>query len=76
MKIGVLGTGIVGRTIGTRLVGLGHQVTMGSRTPDNPAANRATAVAMQAITTQRRRRRRGEASESCNSMAFIISPIS
>lgn len=38
MKIGVLGTGIVGRTIGTRLVGLGHQVTIGSRTPDNPAA--------------------------------------
>jgi 8-hydroxy-5-deazaflavin:NADPH oxidoreductase len=35
MKIGVLGTGIVGRTIGTRLVGLGHQVVMGSRTADN-----------------------------------------
>ena len=38
MKIGVLGTGIVGRTIGTRLVGLGHEVVMGSRTADNPAA--------------------------------------
>lgn len=31
MKIGVLGTGIVGATIGTRLVQLGHQVRMGSR---------------------------------------------
>ena len=38
MKIGVLGTGIVGRTIGTRLVGLGHQVVMGSRTADNADA--------------------------------------
>lgn len=31
MKIGVLGTGIVGSTIGTRLVGLGHEVKMGAR---------------------------------------------
>ena len=38
MNIGVLGTGLVGRTIATRLVGLGHQVTMGSRTPDNEHA--------------------------------------
>jgi 8-hydroxy-5-deazaflavin:NADPH oxidoreductase len=38
MDIGVLGTGIVGRTIATRLVGLGHQVVMGSRTPDNADA--------------------------------------
>ncbi len=38
MNIGVLGTGIVGRTIGTRLVGLGHQVVMGSRTADNADA--------------------------------------
>jgi 8-hydroxy-5-deazaflavin:NADPH oxidoreductase len=38
MNIGVLGTGIVGRTIATKLVGLGHQVTMGSRTPDNEHA--------------------------------------
>ena len=38
MKIGVLGTGVVGRTIGTRLVGLGHEVIMGSRTADNAHA--------------------------------------
>jgi predicted dinucleotide-binding enzyme len=31
MRIGVLGTGMVGGTIGTRLVGLGHEVMMGSR---------------------------------------------
>src|SRR6266496_2822463 len=35
MKIGVLGTGMVGETLGTKLVQLGHHVTMGSRTPDN-----------------------------------------
>ena len=38
MKIGILGTGTVGDTIGTRLVGLGHEVMMGSRTPDNEKA--------------------------------------
>jgi predicted dinucleotide-binding enzyme len=31
MKVGVLGTGMVGSAIGTRLVELGHQVRMGSR---------------------------------------------
>jgi 8-hydroxy-5-deazaflavin:NADPH oxidoreductase len=31
MQIGVLGTGMVGRTIATKLVELGHEVTMGSR---------------------------------------------
>ncbi len=38
MKIAVLGTGMVGATIGTKLVGLGHNVRMGSRTADNPKA--------------------------------------
>ncbi|SEK21767.1 NADPH-dependent F420 reductase [Streptacidiphilus jiangxiensis] len=38
MKIAVLGTGEVGHTIATRLAGLGHEVTMGSRSADNPAA--------------------------------------
>ena len=38
MKIGVLGTGPVGRNIGTKLVQLGHEVRMGSRTPDNKDA--------------------------------------
>ena len=32
MKIGILGTGTVGDTIGSRLVELGHEVMMGSRT--------------------------------------------
>ena len=35
MRIAVLGTGIVGRTLATKLVELGHEVNMGSRTPDN-----------------------------------------
>ena len=38
MKIGVLGTGSVGKTIGTKLVELGHEVTMGSRSPTNEHA--------------------------------------
>jgi 8-hydroxy-5-deazaflavin:NADPH oxidoreductase len=35
MDIGILGTGIVGQTIGTRLVGLGHKVKLGSRVSHN-----------------------------------------
>jgi predicted dinucleotide-binding enzyme len=38
MKLGVFGTGVVGSTIGTKLVQLGHEVKMGSRTADNPKA--------------------------------------
>ena len=38
MKIGVLGTGVVGTTIGTKLVQLGHEVMMGSRTKNNGKA--------------------------------------
>jgi predicted dinucleotide-binding enzyme len=34
MKIAVLGTGMVGRTLSARLAGLGHDVTMGTRDPD------------------------------------------
>ncbi len=35
MKIAILGTGMVGSTLGTKLVSLGHEVTMGSRSADN-----------------------------------------
>ncbi len=35
MKIAILGTGNVGGTIGTRLIELGHEVMMGSRTSNN-----------------------------------------
>ena len=31
MKIGIIGTGIVGNTIGSALMNKGHQVKMGSR---------------------------------------------
>ena len=38
MKIAVLGTGVVGNAIATKLVQLGHQVMMGSRTSNNEKA--------------------------------------
>lgn len=38
MKIGILGTGMVGSTLGSRLVELGHEVYMGSRSNNNPKA--------------------------------------
>lgn len=37
-KIAVLGTGVVGDTIGSKLIELGHQVMMGSRTANNEKA--------------------------------------
>jgi hypothetical protein len=37
MRIGVLGTGAVGRRIATKLVELGHEVTMGSRSAGSEA---------------------------------------
>src|SRR5262245_53747100 len=38
MKIGILGTGIVGRTLGDKLVELGHEVRMGARQAGNETA--------------------------------------
>lgn len=38
MQIGVLGSGITGQTIGTKLIQLGHEVMMGSRDEANPPA--------------------------------------
>jgi predicted dinucleotide-binding enzyme len=38
MKIGVLGTGMVGSTLGTKLVELGHEVMMGARAKGNEKA--------------------------------------
>jgi len=38
MKVGVLGTGMVGRAIATKLAAIGHDVTMGSRSPGNESA--------------------------------------
>lgn len=37
-NIGILGTGMVGNTLGTALVKLGHSVMMGSRTEANEKA--------------------------------------
>lgn len=38
MRIGILGTGIVGQSIATALVHRGHEVRLGSRTANNPKA--------------------------------------
>jgi 8-hydroxy-5-deazaflavin:NADPH oxidoreductase len=40
MKIGILGTGMVGNTLGRKLVQIGHEVTMGSRSANNEAAKK------------------------------------
>ncbi len=38
MHIGILGTGVVGQTIGARLIQLGHGVMLGSRSATNEKA--------------------------------------
>ncbi len=38
MKIGVLGTGMVGTTLASKLAALGHDVKLGAREADNPKA--------------------------------------
>jgi len=38
MKIGILGTGMVGDALATKLVQIGHEVTMGARTATNQKA--------------------------------------
>ncbi|MFF2043470.1 NADPH-dependent F420 reductase [Kitasatospora sp. NPDC058170] len=35
MRFGIIGTGVVGQTLAGKLVELGHEVTLGSRTKDN-----------------------------------------
>ena len=34
MRLGILGTGVVGKTIAARLAGLGHEVMVGTRDPE------------------------------------------
>jgi predicted dinucleotide-binding enzyme len=38
MRIGIMGTGMVGQTIGSRLIELGHEVRLGSRSATNAKA--------------------------------------
>jgi hypothetical protein len=45
MNVGVLGTGMVGSAIASRLVGLGHEVKMGSRQAGNEKAREWAAEA-------------------------------
>ena len=51
MKAAVLGTGMVGRTIATKLVELGNEVTMGSRSAGNEAAAEWAAEAGEGAAT-------------------------
>jgi len=51
MKIAILGTGMVGNALGTKLIQQGHEVTMGSRSANNEAATKwASSVGERAKT--------------------------
>ena len=53
MNIGVLGTGVVGSAIASRLVGLGHEVKMGAREVGDETARlngRTLKVAVEGVT--------------------------
>jgi predicted dinucleotide-binding enzyme len=40
MKIGILGTGMVGNALGKKLVRIGNEVTMGSHSANNEVARK------------------------------------
>ncbi|GHE02645.1 NADPH-dependent F420 reductase [Streptomyces alanosinicus] len=69
MRFAVLGTGEVGRTLGGRLVELGHEVTLGSRTKDNP-------VALEWATAAAERARAGTFAEAAASAEMVVNAVS
>jgi predicted dinucleotide-binding enzyme len=42
MRFGILGTGVVGKTIAARLAGLDHDVMVGTRNPQETLSRTAT----------------------------------
>ncbi|MFE2383641.1 NADPH-dependent F420 reductase [Streptomyces misionensis] len=69
MRYGVLGTGEVGRTLAGRLVELGHEVTLGSRTADNP-------VAREWATASASRARAGTFADAAEAAELVINAVS
>ncbi|MEU6774868.1 NAD(P)-binding domain-containing protein [Streptomyces sp. NPDC046759] len=68
MRYAVLGTGEVGRTLGGRLVELGHEVTLGSRVKDNP-------VALEWATAAAERARAGTFAEAAASAEVVVNAV-
>ncbi|KUN06271.1 NADP oxidoreductase [Streptomyces yokosukanensis] len=69
MRYAVLGTGEVGRTLGGRLVELGHEVTLGSRTKDNP-------VALEWATAAAERARAGTFAQAAAFAEVVVNAVS
>ena len=42
VRLGILGTGVVGKTIAARLAGLGHEVMVGTRDPEEARSSSET----------------------------------
>ncbi|MGW5427406.1 NADPH-dependent F420 reductase [Streptomyces sp. NPDC004059] len=68
MRYAVLGTGEVGRTLGGRLLELGHEVTLGSRVKDNP-------VALEWATASAERARASTFAEAAASAEVVINAV-
>ena len=65
MNIAVLGTGVAGRTLATKLVALGHAVTMGSRRAGNEKAS-AWAVSAGDLASE------GSFADAASSAALVV----
>lgn len=52
MKIGILGSGTVGQVLGTKLAGIGHEVVLGTRTPEELDRERGQAGTLRAWLDQ------------------------
>jgi predicted dinucleotide-binding enzyme len=52
MKIGIIGSGVVGQTLGAKLVALGHDVVLGTRDPQKLDEKKNMAVSLKEWLTQ------------------------
>jgi len=77
MKIGILGTGMVGNALGTKLVQIGHEVMLGSREAKNESGQKwASALGERARTgTFREAATFGEVAISCTNGVHALAAL-
>ena len=55
MKIGIIGSGVVAQTLGTKLIGLGHDLILGTRDPDKLDEKKTSGATLREWKSQARR---------------------
>src|SRR6185437_15345778 len=52
MKIGIIGSGVVAQTLGSKLIGLGHDLILGTRDPDKLDDKKTSAATLREWKSQ------------------------